>query len=136
MEGGGQNSASYSQCPSPLILKILLGFPPSPGRMENKKYYRSLRLLNIFKSVLQIMILVLGLYKKLTDATGFPHNLVLLFQVENVLHGKKRKHRIFLVLYNWFSSFLHHVFGKKVFINKNYLDDLDVIDQGHNKDNV
>ena len=39
-------------------------FSPFPGRVENKKCHESLRLLNILKNVLQIVIEVLKLYKK------------------------------------------------------------------------
>ena len=67
---------------------MLLRFPPFPGRVENKKSYGSLKVLNIFKLVLQIMIDVLRLYKNVLDDSGLPHYVVFLFQAENGLHGK------------------------------------------------
>ena len=63
--------------------------PPFPGRVENKKCYEYLRLLNIFKNVLHIMIEVLGLYKRRARRQRVAHNLVFLFQKENWLHGRK-----------------------------------------------
>ena len=66
---------------------MLLYFPPFPGRLENKNDYRTLRILNIFKNVLQVLIGVLGFYKKMCEAMGWLlHNVVFIFQVENGLH--------------------------------------------------
>ena len=67
---------------------MLLSFLPFPGRVENEKCYGSLRLLNSFKNVLQIMIGVLGLYKNVRGDRALPHNLVFLFQVKNEMHGR------------------------------------------------
>ena len=60
--------------------KILLRIPSCPSRLENKNSYGSLKLLNIFKNVLQIMVEVLVLYKiKCAKRYGLAHNLVFLF---------------------------------------------------------
>ena len=67
----------HGQYTSSLFPKMILRFPLFPGRVENKMCYGSMRLLNIFKNVLQIMIEVLGLYKKnVRGDRGLPHNLV------------------------------------------------------------
>ena len=74
---------------------MLLRFPTFSGRVENKKGYGSLRVSNIVKTVLQIMVEVLGIYKKnLRCDRLFPHNLVFLFQVKNGLHEKMKTSNI------------------------------------------
>ena len=64
------------------------------------------------------MIEVLVLYKNVGGDREFLHNLVFIFPVENGLHEKSES-----IEYNWL-------------LNKNYWDDLDIIDRGHSKDDV
>ena len=103
-------------------------FPSFPGKVEKKKCYGTLlRLLNIFRNVVHIMIRVLGFYKKILEAIGeLPNNLVFIFQVENGLHGKTwnisgTMEPIFFILspYFWENNRL---------LNKNYWDDLAIVD--------
>ena len=42
---------------------MLLRYPSFAGRVENRKCYRSLKLFNFFKNILQFTIEVVGLYK-------------------------------------------------------------------------
>ena len=49
---------------------MLLHCPPIQSGVENKDGYGSLRLFNISKSVLQVVIWMLEQYKEMCDATG------------------------------------------------------------------
>ena len=64
-------------------------FSTLTGKNEIKNGYGSLRLLNISKNVVQIMIGIHGLYKKnVRRDRGLPRNLTSILQVENGLHFK------------------------------------------------
>ena len=109
---------------SSLIPKIVLCFLPFRGRVENQKCYRSLRLFNIFKSVLQIMIEVFGLHKKKRHR-WLPRTLVFDFQVENMLHGKVETSNISGTLPTIVFIIALCVWENNMLLNKNYLHDLD-----------
>ena len=111
----------------------LCSFPTFPDRAENKTLYRSLKLFNILKNILQITIEVLGFHKKMCEAIGDCRTTQSSFSRWKVGCMKKRKHQISMASCHRFSLFFHHVFGK---VNKNYRDDLDIIDHGHRKQNI
>ena len=73
----------HRQWPSFFTPKILLCFPPSPGRVENKKYYVSLRFLSIFKCFTNYNKGIWALQKIRDAKVG-----VFLFKVKNGWHGK------------------------------------------------
>ena len=106
---------------------MLLRFPPFPGAME--KNVKDLRLLNFFKSVLQKMIEVLGLYKNVRGDSGLLFNLVLvfLFHVENGLHTKKVKiSNVSDTVSPIFFNLSPCIWKIIRLLNKNYWNDLDV----------
>ena len=87
-------------------------FSPFLSRVKKKERYSSLRLLNIFKNILQIMTGVLGHNKNVRLDRGLLYSLVFFFQWENGLHETMLKHQISLELCRRFYSFFDHVFGK------------------------
>ena len=67
---------------------------------------------------------------------GLSHNLVFLFQVENWLLGKCEHIQY---LWRFATNFLHSFtiyWENNRLLNKNYWDDLDIIDQGHSKGSI
>ena len=65
---------------------ILLPFPPFPGADENTYSQFSRKLFNKFDNCLR-MIKVVEFYKSVRHERRLPHNLVSIFQVENVSPG-------------------------------------------------
>ena len=96
-----------------LISKTVLRFPPFSGKVENKKCYRSLKLFNIFSSVYRLWHGNYAPEKNMRRDRVLPHNIVSLFQAENLMN-EKLNNRISLTRYS-ITDFLHsfhHVFGK------------------------
>ena len=85
-ELGSNTAIDYRLC-----FQNFAQFSIFPGRVENKKEYRYVSLLNIFKNVLQIMIGVFELYKKIAARQGLPHNSVFLFPGGKWVAWKKVK---------------------------------------------
>ena len=122
------------QWPSSLFPQILLRFPSVP--VENKNDYGSLRLLNIFEHVLQIMIWVLRDLQKVWEATGGCRTWYS-FSMWKMGCIEKSEHIEYLWRYS--TNFLHSlpcVWENNGLLDKIYWDDLDIIDQCHSKGNV
>ena len=130
--GRGQNSAASSPMTIVIDSKNVLRFPHFPGRMKNKNFYGSLRLLNILKRALQIMIWILGLDRKFTKRQGFAAQLNLPFPGGNGLHGKKVKTSNFSGTIQLIFFILSPcVCENNGLLNKNCWDDLDIIYLGY-----
>ena len=107
-------------------------------RVENKKYLESLRLLNIFNNILQIIIGTLELYIKMCNGTVVAAQTSSFFSRWKWVVLKKRwKYRISLSSSNRFVVFSSPFrLGNNGPLNKNWRDDLDIIDWGRSNGNV
>ena len=103
-------------------------FQHFPDRVENKKSYGSLRILNIFKSVLQITVGIVGLYKKSARRQRVVVQLSLPFPGGKFVHAWKKMKTL-----NIFGTVQPIFFIFTICLANNRLLNKNCWDQGHIK---
>ena len=132
---GYLNSASLPPINISLFPTILIRFPTFQCRVENKVLWIS-EVTQHFEKCFTDYDRGTRALQKVCGEIGLPHNLVVLFQVENWLLGKSEN-----IEYLWhYATDCLHFFtmclGNNGLLNKIYWHDLDIIHEDHSKGNI